>query len=84
MIPAIPVKWMIRGAVGFLLLILSLFIVWQIYGAGRQSVLDDLKGDKIQILRDGKAIDNEVDLANDDGLCGMLGGCELRDGAGSD
>ena len=80
MIPNIPF-WLIKwGANG----VLFLFIGWQVYGAGRQSILDQLKDDKIQILKDGKEIDNEVDIADDDGLCALLGGCGVRDGADSE
>jgi hypothetical protein len=40
-----------------------------------------LASDRVQIFKDGKAIDNEVDLAGDDGLCALLGGCGVRDGS---
>lgn len=72
--------WLIKWGAGALVITA---LGWQVYSLGRQSVLDDLKDDRIQILRDGKAIDNEVDLAGDDGLCALLGGCGVRDSAGS-
>jgi hypothetical protein len=47
---------------------------------GKESVLADLKDDRITILEDGKKIDAEALTADDPGLCALLGGCELPDG----
>lgn len=43
---------------------------------GREAVLQRLQDDRITILKDGQAIDNEVLAADSDELCSMLGGCE--------
>lgn len=43
--------------------------------AGRDSVLAKLRDDRIQILKDGEKIDEAIDLADDSGLCALLGGC---------
>lgn len=51
----------------------------QAYQAGKSSVLDRLKDDRITILKDGKQIDEKALNADDDGLCAFLGGCELPD-----
>lgn len=51
----------------------------QAYLAGKSSVLDRLKDDRITILKDGRKIDEEALNADDDGLCALLGGCELPD-----
>ena len=42
---------------------------------GRNMILSKLKDDRIEILKDGKRIDAEVLGADDDTLCGFLGGC---------
>lgn len=44
---------------------------------GRAAVHARLKNDRIKILHDGKVIDHEALVADDDGLCALLGGCEL-------
>ncbi len=49
------------------------------YQRGAASVLQRLQSDRITILKDGKAIDDEVLGADADDLCGFLGGC-LPDG----
>lgn len=36
-----------------------------------------LASDRIQILKDGKNISQEVANADDDALCGILGGCDV-------
>ncbi|RUW50063.1 hypothetical protein [Mesorhizobium sp. M8A.F.Ca.ET.021.01.1.1] len=42
---------------------------------GRASLAAQLAGDRITILKDGKAIDNEALAADDPALCALLGGC---------
>lgn len=42
---------------------------------GRASVVQRLTEDRVTILKDGKAIDDEVAAADDDVLCALLGGC---------
>lgn len=55
---------------------------WTAYTSGRDAVLARLQSDRVQVLVDGKEIDNEVLSADDDGLCALLGGCVQSDGAG--
>lgn len=45
------------------------------YSAGKQSVLDRLKDDRITVLQDGKKIDDSVLAADDDALYCMLVNC---------
>jgi hypothetical protein len=52
------------------------------YSGGRKAVYDDLQANRIQILKDGKHIDEKALAADDPGLCALLGGCELPDGQG--
>lgn len=44
---------------------------------GRAVVLEQIRTDRITILKDGKEVDDAVLGADDLGLCAMLGGCEL-------
>lgn len=48
---------------------------------GRSALETELMADRVQILKDGKDITDEVLNADDAGLCGMLfdGGCGLPD-----
>lgn len=51
------------------------------YQAGRvherADIATRLQDSRITVLKDGKAIDDEVLRADDSGLCALLGGCEL-------
>lgn len=49
---------------------------------GRAAVVERLQSDRIAILLDGKEIDSEVRLADDDALCRLLGGCRLPEPTG--
>lgn len=42
---------------------------------GREAILAKLKDERIEILLDGREIDDEVLAADDSGLCALLGGC---------
>lgn len=42
----------------------------------KASIMSQLASDKIQILQDGKEVDNEVLNSNDTALCILLGGCD--------
>ncbi len=44
---------------------------------GRSALEARLMADRVQILKDGKDITDEVLDADDAGLCELLGGCEL-------
>lgn len=59
------------------LLVAVLVAVAYLYGRhdGRAALAAELAGDRITILKDGKAIDNEVLAADDPALCALLGGC---------
>ncbi|ESY10492.1 MULTISPECIES: hypothetical protein [unclassified Mesorhizobium] len=59
------------------LLVAVLVAAAYLYGRhdGRAALAAELAGDRITILRDGKAIDNEVLAADDPALCALLGGC---------
>lgn len=48
--------------------------VWG-YSAGKETVLNRLKDDRITVFQDGVKIDNEVLGADDNALCDLLGGC---------
>lgn len=60
-------------------LALAAAIVVGAYGLGhhegRASLAAEIAGDRITILKDGKAIDEKVLAGDDDYLCGVLGGC---------
>lgn len=43
----------------------------------RAAIAAKLQDGRITVLKDGKAIDDEVLRADDAGLCALLGGCEL-------
>lgn len=62
-----------------LLIVLAAFLVALAYMIGRMdgraALAAELAGDRITILKDGKAIDNEVLAADDPALCALLGGC---------
>ena len=45
------------------------------YNAGKDKILSRLQSDRIEVLKDGKAIDEEVLGADDNLLCDLLGGC---------
>ena len=71
-------KPLLYGAVGLVVGAAALAGVYA-YGKheGRMAVLTQLRDDRIQILKDGKEIDDEALRADDDALCALLGGCEL-------
>lgn len=46
------------------------------YSKGKETVLNRLKDDRITILKDGQAVDNEVLNADDQELCRLLGNCD--------
>lgn len=52
------------------------------HSAGKKSVLATLQAQRVTILKDGKQIDEKVLGADDDSLCGLLGGCVVSDGKG--
>ncbi|TPM06755.1 MULTISPECIES: hypothetical protein [unclassified Mesorhizobium] len=62
-----------------LLIVLAAILVALAYMVGRldgrAALAAELTGNRITILKDGKAIDNEVLAADDPALCAMLGGC---------
>jgi len=79
----IPAPWLVAGA-------LAVFVASN--GAaylkgradGRELVEGKLASDRVTILLDGKAIDNETLGLDDVGLCAVLGGCVVPDAAGGD
>lgn len=46
------------------------------YNAGKQSVLQRLTDDRVEVLQDGQKVDAAVYAANDDGLICLLIACE--------
>lgn len=68
-----------RAGRNVLLLLLAALLVAAAYLRGRHdaraAVAAELTSNRITILKDGKAIDNEVLAAGDDALCTLLGGC---------
>lgn len=56
--------------------ILVVAALWFTYNAGRQSVLQRLASDKVEVLKDGKKVDAAVYAADDDGLICLLYPCD--------
>lgn len=77
----IPKPWLIAGALAVALAVAAAMTGIYVKGRadGRAVVAAKLAEDRITILRDGKAIDYEVLAADDDALCGLLGGCGVPD-----
>lgn len=47
-----------------------------LYNAGKDAVVSKLQDDKIQVLKDGKSVDENVLASDDDGLlCLLLDNC---------
>lgn len=46
------------------------------YNAGRQSVLQKLSDDRVQVVKDGQKVDAAVYAADDDGLVCLLIDCQ--------
>lgn len=42
---------------------------------GRSSLLAKMQAERIEVLKDGKVITDEVLNSSDDALCDLLGGC---------
>ena len=42
---------------------------------GKAEVVSELKDDRIDVLKDGKKVDEEVFNSDDAALCAILGGC---------
>ncbi len=51
---------------------------------GRSKLVEQLQEGRVTILKDGKEIDYAVLAADDDGLCALLGGCQLHEHPGRD
>ena len=68
-------KTYIYGAIALALIAGLSTSHYMVYSAGRQSVTDRLKDDRITILQDGKRIDEKVFSADDDSLVCMLVEC---------
>lgn len=58
-------------------LLMALFVF--VYFKGRNDenirIANELKEDRITILKDGKKIDDQVLNSDDTGICAILGGC---------
>lgn len=50
--------------------------IWASYNAGKQSILQRLSADRIEVLKDGQKIDAAVYAADNDGLVCMLVNCD--------
>lgn len=48
---------------------------WFIYAAGKQSVLQRLSSDRVEVIKDGQKVDAAVYAADDDGLICLLTDC---------
>lgn len=46
------------------------------YNAGRQSILQKLSDDRVQVVKDGQKVDAAVYAADDDGLVCLLIDCQ--------
>ena len=42
---------------------------------GRSSLLEKMQAERIEVIRDGKVITDEILNSSDDDLCAILGGC---------
>ena len=62
-------KW---GAVA----IFVIAVLWYVRDSGRQSVIDDLKDDRIQILKQRGETDVQTDQMSKEELCKQLGGSD--------
>lgn len=51
---------------------------------GRQAVVSELQDDRVTILKNGTAIDEQVYSADDLALCDLLGSCQLPDDSQAD
>lgn len=45
----------------------------------RTEIHSNIQAKQIEVFKDGKKIDEKVFNADDEGLCNMLGSCELQD-----
>lgn len=66
-------------AAGALVAVVTAVIASNLVGRvqGRSALERELLADRVQILKDGKDITDEVLNADDAGLCKLLGGCQL-------
>jgi len=64
----VTIKWIAMFAI-------AASVVWFTYNAGRQSVLQRLASDKVEVLKDGQKVDAAVYAADDDGLVCLLIDC---------
>lgn len=64
-------------AVGAVLVIIGIgYSIYAIgYHRGRTAILERMASDRVQVLIDGKEIDNAVLGSDDSALCDRLGGC---------
>jgi len=46
---------------------------------GKTELASELQADRVEILKDGKQVDEKAYAADDASLCALLGGCELPD-----
>lgn len=66
--------YVLGGAIFGAVLLAGGGYVWG-YSAGKETVLNRLKDDRITVFQNGVKIDNKVLGADDDALCDLLGGC---------
>lgn len=64
----VTIKWLTIVSLVFATLLFT-------YNAGRQSVLQKLASDKVEVLKDGQKVDAAVYAADDDGLICLLIAC---------
>lgn len=69
--------------IGSGVLVGAVFISGPVYfygkSVGRADLVGELQEDRVNILKDGKKIDEKAYVADDASLCALLGGCELPD-----
>lgn len=69
------IKWMIFACVA----IIILFTHYQLFRFGQSYVISELQSQRVEILKDGKKIDESVLTDSDDGLlCRLLENCKSR------
>ena len=66
---------MIKPYIYLALAVMVAGALWFTYNAGRQSVLQKLSSDRVEVLKDGRKIDADVLAADDDGLICLLIEC---------
>ena len=66
---------MIKPYIYLAMVVMAAGALWFTYNAGKQSALQKLSSDRVEVLKDGRKIDANVLAADDDGLICLLIDC---------